>query len=543
MTTGACNFTNSGSNTFLSKGSPVATAAPITMFCWFNVPAAPVIQHTLIGLERMPPGFGGFEYFRLALTASGSNPGYVAAELAGPGLASAAAVSASQYTTGAWHTAFAEFTSQSSRTAYLDGVAGTAETSNIAPSGLEDTLIGVGATSTVGSYYGPLNGCIAHAAIWDIALSSSEKAALAAGTTTPDLVQPAHLLLYVPFVDEASRAEQFAWDGAAVSQGSDMTVNLGAGSITTCGSAPTISGPPEPAVGSPNSIADSIQRAWTFTLDNHTFYMFDIGQEGTFGVDVTTGYQWWRAKTAGFDNQWNVQNGVMWGNRIVGGSLDSFEVWEVKAEALTDGDRDVSFTFVAGDVNATTNVITHASHGMYSGDGPFEVSNSGGALPGGLSASTSYWVIRASSSTFKLATSRADAFAGNAVDITSTGSGTQTLASTVYQITHVSTGGLQTRSRVKLPVSALRISAPPGDLGDEDGSAMVLRFSDNNGETWSSQRSVTLTPDNFNGEIAFRALGSFAAPGRVFELTDVGGPVRLDGVDAEGPGFGDDAAR
>jgi len=89
----------------------------------------------------------------------------------------------------------------------------------------------------------------------------------------------------------------------------------------------------------------------------------------------------------------------------------------------------LSFTFVDADVTAATDVIAETAHGMETGDGPVRVSNSGGALPAGLAAATDYWVIAASANTFKLASSRANALAGTAVNITAAaGGGTHTLA-------------------------------------------------------------------------------------------------------------------
>lgn len=78
---------------------------------------------------------------------------------------------------------------------------------------------------------------------------------------------------------------------------------------------------------------------------------------------------------------------------------------------------------------ATTDVCTAAAHALQTGDGPLQVSNSGGALPAGLTAVTDYYPIVLDANTFKLASSRANAFAGTAVDITDTGTGTQTIAS------------------------------------------------------------------------------------------------------------------
>lgn len=55
------------------------------------------------------------------------------------------------------------------------------------------------------------------------------------------------------------------------------------------------------------------------------------------------------------------------------------------------------------------------------------VSNSGGALPTGLSAGTDYYVIPFGPAQVKLATSYANALAGTAIDLTTDGTGTQTL--------------------------------------------------------------------------------------------------------------------
>lgn len=53
--------------------------------------------------------------------------------------------------------------------------------------------------------------------------------------------------------------------------------------------------------------------------------------------------------------------------------------------------------------------------------------NSGGALPTGLSAGTTYWLVRQSSTTAKVATSYANALAGTFVSYTDAGTGTHTL--------------------------------------------------------------------------------------------------------------------
>lgn len=81
-------------------------------------------------------------------------------------------------------------------------------------------------------------------------------------------------------------------------------------------------------------------------------------------------------------------------------------------------------------VDTTDNELDIASHLYLAGDGPVRISSSG-TLPGGLDASTDYWVIYISSGAIALATSRANALAGTKIDLTSAGSGTITIADTV----------------------------------------------------------------------------------------------------------------
>jgi hypothetical protein len=75
-----------------------------------------------------------------------------------------------------------------------------------------------------------------------------------------------------------------------------------------------------------------------------------------------------------------------------------------------------------------TEIFTAASaHGFMHVDGPITVANSGGALPTGLSAATNYWTIYISSTTFYMASSKAEAMAESNLTISSDGTGTQTL--------------------------------------------------------------------------------------------------------------------
>ena len=120
------------------------------------------------------------------------------------------------------------------------------------------------------------------------------------------------------------------------------------------------------------------------------------------------------------------------------------------------------------------------------------VSNSGGALPTGLSAGTDYYVIPVSELGLKLATSYANALAGTAIDITGAGSGTQTLT---------------LRSEARYTVAGIvQDSDQPADVLRALCQAMagVLTYSGGKFEVYagaSGTSVLTLTEDHLRGPI------------------------------------------
>jgi hypothetical protein len=79
-------------------------------------------------------------------------------------------------------------------------------------------------------------------------------------------------------------------------------------------------------------------------------------------------------------------------------------------------------------VSSTADTLTLANHGLETGDS-VQFTNSGGGLPSGISAGVTYFVVRVSSSVFKLSDTLAHALAGtNLVDLTTNGTGTQSVA-------------------------------------------------------------------------------------------------------------------
>jgi hypothetical protein len=97
------------------------------------------------------------------------------------------------------------------------------------------------------------------------------------------------------------------------------------------------------------------------------------------------------------------------------------------------------------------------------------------------------------------------------------------------EVQHMVTGGVPTRTRSVIGVANFTLTASVGDDSAED-MAISLAYSDDNGVTWSQEFDLPLT-DVGTQQLIWNALGSFAAPGRVFRITDYSGPIRLDGAD------------
>lgn len=87
-----------------------------------------------------------------------------------------------------------------------------------------------------------------------------------------------------------------------------------------------------------------------------------------------------------------------------------------------------------------TDIITHTGYDIATYT-RVQFTNSGGALPSGISALTDYYTVRQSATTSKIATSMADAIAGTTVDFTTDGTGTNTI--TTYLPRYTTGAGVQ----------------------------------------------------------------------------------------------------
>jgi len=101
-----------------------------------------------------------------------------------------------------------------------------------------------------------------------------------------------------------------------------------------------------------------------------------------------------------------------------------------------------------------------------------------------------------------------------------------------HPIARVVTGFQPVRGSGSSRQGSMRLSARrQTSLGDY--AKVALRYSDDGGRTWSTARTLVLAPGVKSKRIEWRSLGRLRAPGRIWELSDLGGLVRIDGADSD----------
>jgi len=75
-------------------------------------------------------------------------------------------------------------------------------------------------------------------------------------------------------------------------------------------------------------------RAWTFNLDGHSFYVLQLGPVGTYVYDFTT--KEWSQWRSGSLRLWNMFHGTFWNGRIVAGDIVNPILFELDPGAVID---------------------------------------------------------------------------------------------------------------------------------------------------------------------------------------------------------------
>ena len=191
----------------------VVATPPFTMACWGYM--LDDTTNTLI-LAVCDRGVSN-HYHTLGFTGTlGGKPLRVASR--GGGTASYAA-STSGFSANTWHHACGVWSSTTSRKVYLDGGSSAEKTDSITPSGLDRSSIGALARVIPAGY---MDGNIAEAGFWNVALTVDEIAALAKGYS-PVLVRPESLVSYRDLIYDLD--QDYIGDRTWSAQGSPWWVN------------------------------------------------------------------------------------------------------------------------------------------------------------------------------------------------------------------------------------------------------------------------------------------------------------------------------
>ena len=177
-----------GSTGYVSRATTPITGIPLTLAAWFNSDITS--GRVIIGIGSSAASAG----FTMGLSSGGSAL-YAKTEAAGT---ANQAITSVGYSAGTWYHGCAVFTSATLRDAYIDGGSSGTNTTSRTPASLDTTAVGIYIRNAVATSF--MDGRIAYAGIWNVALDTSEIAALAKG--------------YHPKTIRRS-ALKFCWDGVS----------------------------------------------------------------------------------------------------------------------------------------------------------------------------------------------------------------------------------------------------------------------------------------------------------------------------------------
>ncbi len=177
------------SSEYLLHGSALITAYPLTLAGWFYTDDA-TIDQSILAIQRNDSG----NHFWNLGAHGGTAGDPVVFEARSSSSSPAKASTSTGYSTNTWHHACGVGVSATDRTAYIDGGSPGTNATSRTPGGIDDVSIGMQRDSTPSD---AMSGRIAEVALWDVALSAAEVAALASGVT-PLHMRPGNLVAYWP---------------------------------------------------------------------------------------------------------------------------------------------------------------------------------------------------------------------------------------------------------------------------------------------------------------------------------------------------------
>lgn len=97
-------------------------------------------------------------------------------------------------------------------------------------------------------------------------------------------------------------------------------------------------------------------------------------------------------------------------------------------------------------------------------------------------------------------------------------------------IVSVVTGGYPTRLRVSIACDEIMATTSVG-FTSGGVSTLQLRTSDDSGISWQDWGAQDFSAATPQMEVSWRSLGNISAPGRIFELTDIGAAARINSIE------------
>lgn len=176
-----------GSNQYLARTEAITVTLPFTMACWANFDGVQQPGIMAICLEATS-NLKGHAILTYNDTVRAVTQNVTFGE----------AVTTGTFSPGSWFHACGVWSADNARAAYVNGGGkGTNSTNITAPATPNRTMIGAYYYNS--SVVGFVNGKVAEAAIWSLALSDAEVALLASGVS-PLFVKPEALLAYWPLI-------------------------------------------------------------------------------------------------------------------------------------------------------------------------------------------------------------------------------------------------------------------------------------------------------------------------------------------------------
>lgn len=173
-----------------TSSSPVGSNEPLTISCWFY-PTSAAQENNLLSVTSSTTVSGWY------LNLDNGTPNLRARKLAGGATVQAWSTGAANL--NAWNFAAGVFTSDTSRTVYLNDETGNTDATSRADT--TDTINQI----TMGEFHATQTGRIAEVAIWNAALSAGDMKALSQGIS-PQNVRPTSLVFYAPLIRDLTNS-------------------------------------------------------------------------------------------------------------------------------------------------------------------------------------------------------------------------------------------------------------------------------------------------------------------------------------------------